>query len=816
MSSISRSSSTRWFVPLPRNRFFTGREADLRALYENFHLPGDDTQARIQVICGAGGIGKTQIALEYAHRFHDYYTSVLWLRTETPETLLADLITLMDSLDLPDKAVREHRQILSAVKRWLNGQANCLLILDNVEELDIVRELLPTHCVNHVLLTTRQQRASVSGYRLNLQTWSTEEGMLFLLRRAGLLSGSSHLEIAADELRTQAAAICQELGGLPLALDQAGAYLEETGCTLMGYQQRFQERQILLLSRRGPESFAHPDPVTTTILLTVERVERQVPAAAELLRLCAFLASDAIPEELITKQSVEILGPVLYASATNPFAIDTIYATFNATSLVELNVHTRLLTMHRLVQMVIITHMDQEMQQQWVQRALLAVNRAFPVVSHEASSVDLSWSDQLLPHALLTLDWIDRFLPEVQQTAIAPEIADLLFKVSDYLVTRGYYQKAQPLLERCLSLREQTLGLADPSVAELLARLGYLFRVQGLHEGAEALLQRALAIYEQASLPTSSALIRILSNLAMLSLDRGQYEQAETLMKRVISIEEQSQRAEDSASSLNDLATIYRRQGRYEEARALLLHAVRLYERAFGSEHPTLVAVLNNLANFYTEQGRYAEAKLVYLRALHVSDKNQVSDASQVATVLLNLGEIYRKQAQYEEAEAYYQRAFSLWEQTVGAGHPLMAYALHGLALLRMDQGHEKEAEQFLHETIQIREQAYDEPHPDLAEVIHDLALLYCKQGRDEGAVPLLERALQIREQVLGPLDPAIATSLHHMGFLYAKQGRKEQARSCYQRALAQREQVLGKWHPETQVTRSNLKTLLIASDTTS
>ena len=185
----------------------------------------------------------------------------------------------------------------------------------------------------------------------------------------------------------QATAICQELGGLPLALDQAGAYLEETGCTLIGYQQRLQERQMLMLSRRGSESFAHPDPVTTTILLAVERVEQQFPAAAELLRLCAFLASDAIPEELITKQSAETLGPVLYSSATNPFEIDTIYAIFNATSLVELDVHTRLLTIHRLVQAVIMTHMDKETQQQWARRALLAVNQAFPVTGKETSAV---------------------------------------------------------------------------------------------------------------------------------------------------------------------------------------------------------------------------------------------------------------------------------------------------------------------------------------------------------------------------------------------------------------------------------------------
>src|SRR5262249_35335934 len=161
-----------WFVPFIRNRFFTGREADLCALHEQFQLPGDDIQARVQVISGIGGIGKTQIALEYAYRFCADYAAVLWLRTETPETLLADLIALMETFELPAKQGREHHQILSALKRWLKKQSNWLLILDNVEEFALVRELLPPRCAGHVLLTTRRQGTSALGHCLNLQPWS--------------------------------------------------------------------------------------------------------------------------------------------------------------------------------------------------------------------------------------------------------------------------------------------------------------------------------------------------------------------------------------------------------------------------------------------------------------------------------------------------------------------------------------------------------------------------------------------------------------------------------------------------------------------
>jgi tetratricopeptide (TPR) repeat protein/DNA-binding XRE family transcriptional regulator len=809
----SSPSSQRWFVPLSRNLFFTGREACLHTLHEQFQLPGDQTQARVQIICGVGGIGKTQLALEYAHRFCDDYTTIVWLRMETQEALLADLRALMDAFDLPEKQERLHHQIIAAVKRWLKEQSNWLLILDKVEEFALVRELLPPYCAGHMLLTTRRQLDS-SWHCLSLQPWSPEEGAHFLLRRAGFLLQQAPLEAAADELRVQATSICQELGGLPLALDQAGAYLEETGCTLLGYLQRFQEQPALLLSRRGPESFAHPDPVTTTVLMVVEQVEHQFPAAAELLRLCAFLASDAIPEELITEQSAEILGPSLYASANNPFERDTMYAIVRATSLMRLNVRTRLLSIHRLVQMVIVAHMDKDTQQLWARRALLAVNQIFPVTGKERGAAALSQSDRLLPHALFTLTGVDRFLPEEQQSKMALEISGLLYKVSSYLVTRGYYQKAQPLLERCLCLCEQTLGSTHPDVAELLARLGYLLRVQGRLASAEALLEQALAIYEQESL-SAPTLSSVLTNLAMIALDRGHYQQAETWMKCEMSIQEVLQEAEGIGSSLTNLAIIYQRQGRYEEAKALWLHALRLYEQnvAPTRAHDLSLAVLNNLINFCTEQGTYTETEPFCLRMSDLREQAQGLDTPLVAMMLRYLGDLSRKQERFEEAESHYLRALDLWEQTAGEGHLLTAYALHGLALLRVAQGKPEEAEYFFHRTIQIREHAYDEPHADLAEALHDLALLYSKQGKEELAESLFERALQIRELVLGPQHPALAASLHHLGLLYTKQGRKDKARAYLRRSLVLRERVLGKRHPETRLTRNCLEALQAATD---
>ena len=136
--------------------------------------------------------------------------------------------------------------------------------------------------------------------RIELEQMEPEEGALFLLRRAGLIAENDLLEQASAAQRIKAQEISRAMDGLPLALDQAGAYLEETSCGLDAYLDLFQKRGAALLARRGGLVADHPAPVATTWSLSFEKIEQESPAAAELLCLCAFLAPDAIPEEILS------------------------------------------------------------------------------------------------------------------------------------------------------------------------------------------------------------------------------------------------------------------------------------------------------------------------------------------------------------------------------------------------------------------------------------------------------------------------------------------------------------------------------------
>src|SRR2546423_4856747 len=212
--------------------------------------------------------------------------------------------------------------------------------------------------------------------KIELDTMEAQEGSEFLLRRAGIIAHDAALDSASMADRAAALDIVRAMDGLPLALDQAGAYIEETGESLSNYLSIYQKQRAELLKRRGGLVPDHPS-VATTWSLAFENVERANPAAIELMNLCAFLAPDAIPEELIM-EGAPYLGPVLEPVAADRARLNAAIAELLKYSLVRRNVTTQTLTIHRLVQAVIKDELDEETQRQWAERAIRAVDQVFP------------------------------------------------------------------------------------------------------------------------------------------------------------------------------------------------------------------------------------------------------------------------------------------------------------------------------------------------------------------------------------------------------------------------------------------------------
>lgn len=351
-----------------RNKFFTGRDELLKQLYTNF-VGGE----RIQAINGFGGLGKTQAAVEYAYRYHESYKIVLWGNAHSREPLVSDFAAMARSLNLPEKNADDQSKAVVAVKRWFEKSAGWLLILDSADDLAMAREFIPSSEAGHVLLTSRARNTGALAARNSIEEMGRQEGALFLLRRLKMLKEGEPLEAAAVNLRTQAEILSETLGGLPLALDQAAAYVETKPSTLEEYQDHYRSERTTLLSDRGALADGHPESVAITFSLAFKRVAETNPAAANLLCLCAFLDADAIPEELFSIGGEE-LGENLSAIATNPVSLIGTIEEAGRYSLLRRDPEERMVYLHRLVQTTLRDGMDAKTRREWAERAVRAIN----------------------------------------------------------------------------------------------------------------------------------------------------------------------------------------------------------------------------------------------------------------------------------------------------------------------------------------------------------------------------------------------------------------------------------------------------------
>lgn len=703
-AALSNPPQPFWNVFYRRNPFFTGREELLTHLYQVLHANGAVALTQSYALTGLGGIGKTQTAVEYAYRYRDEYHAVLWATADTVETLVTGFVKIARVLNLPQQNEPDQNIVIQVIKRWLEEHEHWLLILDNADDLSVIPNFFPAKGNGHILLTTRAQAIGTLAENMDVGKMEIDEGTLFLLRRTKLLPKGADLDTATVLDHLSAQAIVYALDGLPLALDQAGAYIEETSCGLVDYLERYKLHHMALLKRRGQTASEYPETVATTWAISFEKVEHMSPVAADLLRCCAFLSPDAIPEEILTAGASK-LGPGLEELTHNTFALDHAISILLRYSLVRRIADQRLLTIHRLVQAVLKGEMNGERQRQWAERIVQAVGYTFP-------NVDMvTWPQCLrcLPQALTCADLIR----EYHFTFL--EATQLLAKAGAYLHDHAQYREAEPLYLQVLAIHQPEQGTAHPDTAHSLNNLGNLYWSQGKYSEAELLYQQALAIRGQVLGSTHP----------------------------------------DVAQTLNNLGDLYWIQGQSSRAEPYYKQALAIREQVLGQTHPDIAQSFDRLAKLSWERDK-RQAEFLYKRALAIREQTLPSDHPDIAQSLKNLGGIYWSQGRYRETEPFYERALAIDEQTVGPEHPETAQSLKSLGTLYVYQGEYIEAEPLLLRALAIRKRVLGSAHLDVAESLHGLGDLYLYQGRYQEAIALYQQAVAIREPILGSAHPDV------------------------------------------------------------
>jgi tetratricopeptide (TPR) repeat protein len=767
----------------PPNRTFTGRQDLLERLDAALH-PGQAAavvQGQGQTLHGLGGVGKTQLAVEYAHRHAADYDLIWWVTAEQPAAIPGQLAGLAHRLGLPETI--DQAETIQALWDALRLRDRWLLIFDNAEDPADLRPYWPPG-TGHVVVTSRNPAWGGIATPVAVDVLPREEAVAFLVERTG---GSDQASLEA---------LAEVLGDLPLALEQAAAYLEETGTPPDEY--------LALLRDRAPELFALGRPTTsdqtiaTTWTASLDRIRTTTPAAEDLLRLCAFFGPDDLPRSLLTDHP-DVLPEPLAAAVLDQLGFQQLLGALRRYSLVTVTGDA--VSMHRLVQAVVRDGLVPNDQRQWATVALDLIRATLP---DRPEQVD-AWPvyARLLPHALAAAG----NAAKVDAAALAP--ADVLHQIGEYLRSRAEYQQAEQVLRRALAIRETVLGDRHPDTLASLETLARVLQAQADLDGARALHERVLAIREARFGAEHPETAKSLGALAGVFHDQGDLETARALHERALAIREVRLGSDhpDTAESLNYLSNVLYDQGDLTGARELRERALAIREARLGPDHPDTLWTLSNLATVLGDQGHLDSARALHERALAIREARLGPDHPDIAFGLNYLGHILRAQGDLDGARAHFERALRINEARLGPRHPETGRSLTNIGIILLDQGDLDGARAHFQRALSIDE-ARGRDRSDTATDLHNLALVLETQGDLDGARALQERALAI-DEASGPDHPRTARSLNNLATILARQGDLDTARGHLERALAIFEARLGPNHPDSAGSLTNLGKVL-------
>ena len=595
--SVKLTNDKTFDVPFSENLLFKGRETELQTLRER--LTSGGKAAVTQAIRGLGGIGKTQLAVQYAYQYQDEYEHVFWVQlsnelsedeegalpedTEPTLPVTNSYVENCQKLRVPFDETQPQTAVL-AFKRWMEQNFNWLLIFDNADDPKILKPFLPQQSQGHILLTSRAHSFASLGILkpIEVETLPLDKATEFLIDRVARELEESEQEFAAE--------LAKEIDGLPLALEQAGAYIHEKSINFERYLNNYRQSKLELLEKQKPVMGDYPESVQTTWSMNFEAIKEQSEAAADLFRFCAYLAPDAIPYELIA-EGASFLGDsiqeLVNQSEDPMLAVVELLQPLANYSLIKITPGEEEFSIHRLVQEVMKAEVpSQDEESIWVECVVNAVNQIYPWPEYS------NWQEcrRLSSQILVASDYVKHSKIETENSG------DLLSKQGRYFYDVGEYKEAEPLYLEAMGIRRTVVGENHPSFATSLNNLAGLYKSQERSAEAEPLYLQAMEICRAVLGENHPAFATSLNNLASLYESQGRFEEAEPLHLQALEIRRTAlgENHPSFATSLNNLAFLYKSQERYEEAEPLYLQAMEILDSTLGSEHPSTKIVCKN------------------------------------------------------------------------------------------------------------------------------------------------------------------------------------------------------------------------------
>lgn len=624
----SYAPAQRTFSNVPsRNPYFTGRDEELKRLRALF--PSGTPMA----VCGLAGMGKTALAIEYAYRYRNEYRSTLFCRAGSEDELGrgCEEIARLLSLGAADIQPRD------AVRGWLERNDGWLLIIDDTDDPALARTILPASLRGHVLYTTRTQQVSALGAQpLILDSLPLDATLGFFQKRLG------RPELNESE-RSAAAQLVEEVGALPLAVEQAAAYIANRNSRIQDYLASYRKRRLGLLDQQSAVSAGREVSVSAVLEPTLEEIEK-TPASADVLRIASFLASDPIPTLLLaggSKHLGDAIASALAGAADDPLALDEVLDPLTRFSLIVRDLAAQAFSVHRIVSALVRARVRDGAS--WQQRIALALDATFPEPAWETVPVCVA----MIPHVMAVLTSVN-----------APR---LRIRAGQYFLLRGDAIRAEECLRQAIVPSEK--GPETIIALDLLAQACF---AQSRFADAIELLRHAVELSDQLGLGAAMG-TRLSLDLAEAHAASGSLEQAGQLFLAVIDESEKRSDIATVVAALCGYAGILS-QSKPEEGVKFAELALAKAERI--GRPWALATALQALSNALIAAGAAAELRTIEVltKSLAVAEQVYGPVHPSLAKTLLTYSILLHAQGRESEAQAVYQRGQTIIDRALGPG----------------------------------------------------------------------------------------------------------------------------------------------------
>ncbi|KAH8698104.1 kinesin light chain [Phaeosphaeriaceae sp. PMI808] len=667
---VETAGSAPSIIPFSQNEFFVGRELQLAELEAKLF---SNDQTTTLAIVGPGGTGKSQLALEAAHRTrqNNKNCSVFWIDASDKDNLYQSYAIVAQKFRVPgwDDEQADIKQIIRHCVAEMSTR-QCLLIFDNAEDttlrsdgpsttepVDLAEYLPKSRLCSAIFTTTNGDTAQALAPQNVIALQELTQDMALMMLQSRLATPLSNTE------QQEAEYLLSELLYLPLAVAQAAACMNASGMTVQEYRSQLDEHKELALKYSGDTSAGKllgsniRDPVATTLFLSIDQIGRDNAFAVDCLFLTACVDRKDISLELLETASPQTTQDAI--KVLDKYALITRRPAESA------------LDVHRLVHQALRKQLQvQEGLQQWTQRTITQLLRVFPANEYSNRS---KWR---------------RFLPHVQY-ALSQSLADyddksrleLAQKCAIALYSDGRYKEAEELEVQVMETSSRVLGDEHPDTLTSMANLASTYRSQGRWKEAEKLEVQVIETRKKVLGDEHPDTLTSMTNLASTYWNQGRWKEAEELQAKELGISSRVLGDEHPSklTSMANLASTYWNQGRWKEAEELEVQVMEMSSRVLGDEHPNTLNSMANLASTYWKQGQWKEAEELEVQVMEMRKRVLGDEHPNTLTSMHNLAYTLQSQARYDEALVFIERCFQSRRQILGEQHPDTLLSLNAL-----------------------------------------------------------------------------------------------------------------------------------------